>query len=242
MFATLLLALASGALGDVGHDARLYATVPLRWGGADWGATAAVLGTTGLLTLADAPVRDWTQAHRPTSLATASKVVRQAGEGRWTVPALGILWGAGAAMGSSRESRVGREGLEAFAFSGAVSQLIKYGAGRRRPIGNDPYAWNASRDNQDGLSFPSGHAQAAWSVLTVVALEYRGTPAVTPLVFGLAGACALSRLYDDRHWASDVFLGATLGFASGWAVVHWNRHGTDSTASQAPALRISIPF
>ena len=242
MFATLLLALASGALGDVGHDARLYATAPFRWGSAEWGTTAAVLGATGLLTLADAPVRDWTQEHRPISLATASKVVRQAGEGRWTVPALGVLWGVGAAAGSSRESRVGREGMEAFVFSGAISQLLKYGAGRRRPIGGDPYDWNASRDNQDGLSFPSGHAQAAWSVLTVVALEYRDVPAVSPLAFGLAGACALSRLYDGRHWASDIFLGAALGFASGWAVVHWNRHTTDSAAPQAPALGISIPF
>ena len=45
---------------------------------------------------------------------------------------------------------------------------------------------------------------------------------VSLLSYGLAGLAGLSRIYDNKHWASDVFLGAALGTVIGKAVVKLN--------------------
>jgi membrane-associated phospholipid phosphatase len=31
-------------------------------------------------------------------------------------------------------------------------------------------------------------------------------------------------MYEDKHWASDVFMGAALGAVSGWATVRYHHH------------------
>ncbi|MGD0267199.1 MAG: phosphatase PAP2 family protein, partial [Candidatus Methylomirabilota bacterium] len=45
---------------------------------------------------------------------------------------------------------------------------------------------------------------------------------VSILAYGLAGVAGLTRIYDDKHWASDVFLGAALGTLIGKAVAKLN--------------------
>jgi len=52
-------------------------------------------------------------------------------------------------------------------------------------------------------------------VATVFASVYKDKPWVGVLSYGIATGVALSRLNDDKHWASDVFIGAALGFAGG---------------------------
>jgi len=216
--------LPSADWSDIKADAGLYATAPIRWEAGDWGMAAGAVGLTALLVpLADRPVREWMQEHQSPAASRTADFVRQAGNGWWTVPLLGGLWGTGWALESPHEQRTAREATEAIAFSAVVSQALKYSAGRARPFANgDPWDWGDSRGNE-GKSFVSGHAQAAWSVLTVIGFEYRDVPVVAPLAFGLAGACSISRLYDDKHWTSDVVAGSLLGFASGYAVVRWNR-------------------
>jgi membrane-associated phospholipid phosphatase len=46
---------------------------------------------------------------------------------------------------------------------------------------------------------------------------------------------ATSRLYDNRHFLSDVIFGSALGIASGWTVV--GRHGRDSFAMMPAPVR-----
>ena len=226
---------------DIARDARFYATAPVRWEAGDWGMLAAAVGTTGLLTLADQPVRSFSLEHQSPGLSRGADFFRQMGNGWWTVPSLGVLWGTGIALDAPREQRVAREGMEALAFSTVVAQALKYSIARERPATtDDPYSFNKSRANGNGLSMPSGHSQAAWSVLSVVALEYQDVPGVTPVAFGAAALCAMSRVYDNRHWTSDVFAGSALGFASAWAVVHWNRRVQTTVAP--PAVGFAVTF
>ncbi|MEN9353478.1 MAG: hypothetical protein RL318_803 [Fibrobacterota bacterium] len=224
-------------------DARLYATAPVRWEAQDWGLLAAAVGGSLLLVpLADQPVRGWMREHQDPTVSRVADVVRQAGNGWWTVPMIGGLWGTGWVLDSPREQRVAREATEALLFSTVVSQGIKYAAGRRRPAGtnDDPWLWNDTRDGTFGNSFPSGHSQAAWSVLTVIGLEYKDVPGIAPLAFATAGACAVSRVYDNRHWTSDVVAGSLLGFASGWAVVKWNRARQVEATPQGVTLHMAF--
>jgi len=52
----------------------------------------------------------------------------------------------------------------------------------------------------------------SFAVATAFHLEYR-RPAVSVLAYSLAVLAGWSRIHDDYHWASDVFVGAALGTA-----------------------------
>jgi len=75
-------------------------------------------------------------------------------------------------------------------------------------------------------SFPSGHTVAAFSLATVVAMQYRDTVWVPIVSYTLAAGVGLSRLTEDKHWLSDVVVGGVLGQVIGRLVVrnHRRRH------------------
>jgi len=66
-----------------------------------------------------------------------------------------------------------------------------------------------------GASFPSGHAAQAFAAAEFMRMEYKD---VSPW-YGVAGyaaavATGMLRVYNDKHWMSDVVAGAGVGIAS----------------------------
>ncbi|HEX7078260.1 MAG TPA: phosphatase PAP2 family protein [Candidatus Eisenbacteria bacterium] len=85
-------------------------------------------------------------------------------------------------------------------------------------------------DGSDRLSFPSGHATAAFAAATVVARERGG--AIGWLAYGAAATAGYARVADRHHYLSDVVAGAILGRLIGRLVTRG-----PSTESAAPAVR-----
>jgi membrane-associated phospholipid phosphatase len=75
-------------------------------------------------------------------------------------------------------------------------------------------------------SFPSGHALVTFSLAAALAEEAR-TPWVTVLAYGGAAAVGWSRIYDDKHWTSDVAAGALIGIVAGRGAVRLLHRGRD---------------
>ena len=76
-------------------------------------------------------------------------------------------------------------------------------------------------DGSDCMSFPSGHTAEAFVGAEFMRLEYKD---VSPW-YGIAGyamatATGLLRVYNDKHWASDVIAGAGVGIAS-TRIAYW---------------------
>ena len=69
-------------------------------------------------------------------------------------------------------------------------------------------------------SFPSGHATVAFAAATVFALEYKDKPFVPILSYTAATLIGLSRITENKHWLTDVFIGAVLGYYTGKQVVN----------------------
>jgi len=93
--------------------------------------------------------------------------------------------------------------IRALMFTGATTGLLKASFRRQRP------------DESDHLSFPSGHTSSAFATATSLSMAYgwrAGVPAYSAAV--LTG---LSRMADNKHWASDVVAGGFLGFIWGRA-------------------------
>jgi membrane-associated phospholipid phosphatase len=100
---------------------------------------------------------------------------------------------------------------------------------RARPImfprqGNYWDSWFESKGSglRGNGSFPSGHTIAAFSIATIVAHQYRTHRWVPYVAYGMAGLVGFSRMSLSAHFASDVFVGAALGYSiSRFAVLQY---------------------
>ena len=143
------------------------------------------------------------------------------------------LYVIGRAAHSSRMADLGLHGTEALLVGQAFGTVIKGTVGRARPYqvadsnAHDFEFMRGFRKGNDYSSLPSGHAIAAFAAASAVTAEtskwwphsgvYIGT-----LMYGGATMVALERLYNDKHWASDVILAAGIGTFSGLKVVKYN--------------------
>jgi len=123
---------------------------------------------------------------------------------------------------------------QAYITSGAFNILIKNIAGRQRPsvynkdqveaapIFKGPFAKSGKDQNGKKLaaSFPSGHATLAFAAATVYAMEYKDKALIPIISYAGASLISLSRITENQHWVSDVFVGAALGYLSGRQVVN----------------------
>jgi membrane-associated phospholipid phosphatase len=78
------------------------------------------------------------------------------------------------------------------------------------------------------VSFPSGHTAASFAAAAVITDETSSWDSstariVAPIAYSSATLVALSRLYENVHWASDLPIGAAIGVLSGKAVVLWEQ-------------------
>ncbi|MFC1769993.1 phosphatase PAP2 family protein, partial [Nitrospirota bacterium] len=87
----------------------------------------------------------------------------------------------------------------------------------------------------------SGHSSAAFSVMTVFAHQYRDTKWVPYAAYGTAALTALSRVHDDKHWASDVLFGGAVGIFSARSVLDVHGEGSNKNVSITPIILSGRP-
>jgi membrane-associated phospholipid phosphatase len=199
---------------DVLHETGAIATSPLRWERSDWYEAGAVVGIAGGL-YAGADV--WAQH---AALRNQSRVAdrfadvgRGFGNGLYPGAALAVAYLGGEAAKDKRLRRASLDALESMAISGLFVTGSKFLAGRSRPyVGVGRGDWDGPSGSNAQYSIPSGHSAVAFSVATTFATEYGDVPGVAPAAYALAVLTALSRVYNNQHWASDVFVGGAVGY------------------------------
>ena len=128
-----------------------------------------------------------------------------------TVAMAGSTYLLGKFGGDDHAKEAGLLSLEALAHSQVASFAIKELTNRERPLDHD----GRGRFWAGGNAFPSGHAASAFAVATVFAYEYRDHIAVPIVAYSLASLISVSRAGARRHWASDIFVGSSVGFMIG---------------------------
>jgi membrane-associated phospholipid phosphatase len=161
----------------------------------------------------------------------------------------GGLYVVGRLAKFDRVADLGWHGTEAVLLADGMTYVIKGFAGRGRPLvsgGQDPDALYFAKGFGNGnyQSFPSGHSTTAFAAAAAVTNETtrwwpRSTWVVGPLMYGGAGAVAISRMYHNRHWASDVVMGAAIGTFTGRKVVQY-AHGHPGNLLDRVLLRVSL--
>ncbi len=160
--------------------------------------------------------------------------------GSWYgVSVIGAFTGLGLVMHNQKALETSYLAAESFLTSGLWVRALKMLAGRERPSAKNIYShesggewWgpmvefsskrNGGRSVSSFDAFPSGHTASAFSIATVFANQYSSTPVVPIISYSLASLVGIARIIDDTHWASDVFVGAVIGYLTSKEVMFNN--------------------
>jgi membrane-associated phospholipid phosphatase len=225
----LLLALPTALLAQ--NPTQPPGQSPL-FGKRDLLALGLVLGGTAVLFTVDRPIAEGVQG---TSFQRSARGMADMAAGIRSGSITGLAAAGGGAYlfgrltGLREVADFGLHGAEAVILTQGLGLLIKGVTGRARPNVDitDPYDfdWGGGFKGTSHNSFPSTYAILTFSAASVIVAETSrwwpgtGVWVVGPLAYTAAGLVGFSRMYGNKHWASDVFLAAGVGSYVGWKVV-----------------------
>jgi hypothetical protein len=223
----------------VAQDEWGLITAPTRWRERDAPMVAAFgLGTT-LALATDTDAMGKVGVH-PNREKQANKYSNYAG--LYAPPAalaLGFFVGSAQHNHHLQETSILAE--EAMVDSVILNTGLGYAIDRQTPKQGDRKGrvWvNGTKTWPDGQSMPSDHSILAWSFAHVVASEYSGW-ATKVTVYSLATSVSAARVVARKHFPSDVFVGAVLGYSIGGYVVH--RRSTESAFDNLSLTPVRTP-
>jgi membrane-associated phospholipid phosphatase len=126
------------------------------------------------------------------------------------IPLLAGYYGYGVLRDHAKAREIAVLGTESLLDGLIVAGVLKAATRRSRPDGNNPGDFWAG-----GTSFPSGHAIQMWSIASLVAHEYKGNTLVQVAAYSLASIVSASRVAAQKHFASDIVVGGTIGWFIG---------------------------
>ncbi|MBM3727835.1 MAG: phosphatase PAP2 family protein [Acidobacteria bacterium] len=130
----------------------------------------------------------------------------------------GGLYAAGAGRHDEGLKGTGLAAMEAVGHSLVLTYGLKALAARERPrtgsgrgsfLSGYDQVWKAEN------SFPSGHSMQSWALAAVVSRRHRHHRIVPWLAYAFASMVSVSRVAAQRHFLSDVAVGAGCGYLIG---------------------------
>jgi membrane-associated phospholipid phosphatase len=219
----------------LGSDLKQEITAPFHFRKKNWLTAGKVVLITGALMFADKPLQRFALKLRDSSqgVRNISKYITNFG-GLYETYTLAALGAYGLIFKNEKIKTTTLLATQAYLTGGAMERLLKFISGRQRPYYYNPNAVEAeptfhgpfSKAGKDingkrlQSSFPSGHATVAFAAATVFALEYKDKPFIPILSYSVATLIGLSRITENKHWISDVFVGAIVGYYTGKQVVN----------------------
>ena len=238
----------------LGSSLKQEFTKPFHMTKKDWGNFGKFAAVAVALSFADEPIQKSALKlkERNTGINNISKYVTNFGglyEG-YTLAALGAY---GFIFKNEKLKTTTLLATQAYITGGALGSVLKFVSGRTRPSFYEPgveaeprFLGPFSRTSRDAngkkaySSFPSGHTTVAFAAATVFASEYRNTPIVPVIAYTAATLIGISRITENKHWATDVLVGAAVGFLSGKNVV--NNYHRFAKIKEAEKKKNTISF
>lgn len=217
----------------VGYGKRIFGDIkelpskPASWSKGQWLLAGGVLAATGGSLFVDDSVADFYDSHRMEGLRNLSFAVTHFGDKQYQVPIISGMWAGGYLIGSMKMRKIAADATEASLIAALmINPVLNYLTGRALPSSGEspsnfrPFTWHR-------YSFPSGHSAAAFALASVLDVDLRDTFGYwhIPVVYGMAFGVAQSRLYDRKHYLSEVILGGAIGWSVGTWVASKDRTG-----------------
>ncbi len=198
-------------LGNVFKGIGYSYARPLHWQKKHWTTFGYVMGGTGLAYLVDTPTSDYFRGIKD----DVPKAIRDYGF-EYGSPSnnyliTGAVYLTGLAIKNEKLRRTGVLLISSASSAGLLQQILKSAVGRARPLSGknkDTYRplWAGDRKYH---SFPSGHAILAMTNAHAIAKQFKSVWIKTG-IYTLGSIPAISRLWEGKHWLSDVVLGVAI--------------------------------
>lgn len=190
------------------------------------------------------------------TLSSISSYVTNFG-GKYEVYSLAALGSYGFLFHNYKMQTTTLLATQAYITSGLLETGLKYITGRQRPgyvypnhtepeptfhgigysLGHNIY------NRKISTAFPSGHTTVIFAAATVFALEYKDVRWVPIAAYSAASLVGLSRITQNAHWASDVIVGATLGYLCGRQVVNnYHRYAKLKSPNKSGTLSFNLNY
>ena len=200
-------------------DAKYVISSPFRWNRSDWLKFSLAIGTTGGLMSVDERIRSFVQANRSSLSDKIVDVFKPLGASSTLLIVVGGTYLSGSITHNAKLQKIALLGSESMVISSVIVITIKILVGRNRPYTDKgAFAYSGPSLSDCKRSFPSAHTSIAFSVASCIADECEN-PLIAIIAYGLATTVGLCRIYSDKHWSSDVFVGALIGTFVGKTLV-----------------------
>jgi hypothetical protein len=228
----------SGEISDgarrLGAEALDLAVTPFQVDNGNILITLGVAGAIGLTYAYDKEIQDKLTSRPSRSLTNAANAASLAGDPFVHLGLATLVYGGAILADSPKWKEAGEMMGEALILADATTFLIKEASGRGRPDTTlkkgdfKPFGFKKDYD-----SLPSMHTSSSFALASVLAATSKSL-AMKASYYIAAAFVGYSRVYKNKHWASDVVLGAALGELCGRVVTsyHVNR-GRLALAPQA---------
>ena len=213
-----------------------------------WWHPLAAGGVVATLFLVDEPIQEFWQDHQGEFGDDLAEVAAE-----FHAPEVFVATSVGAmslglVLHDSWLAETGVQILAAYGLSSGMMITTKWIFGRSRPSETPDDVTNFDWFNGGSESaFPSGAAAVTFSLATTLADQIDNTP-VTILLYSAAALNSWSRVYTDKHWFSDVALGALYGISAAkivngrWRVFGWKPPTVGVMADGGVSLGYSYQF
>lgn len=185
---------------------------PLRWQKKDWLKFSTLIGTVGATMIFDKKIKNIALHNQNDFSNSVAGIAGTAGSnyGLFVFP---LVYATGLASGNKHIESIGLRGSKAMAISSAICLASKNIIRRSRPNASEtPFNYALPFSKYQYSSTPSAHTSIAFTMATVLVQEFPHEKWLAPVAYSVASLTGISRIYHNRHWASDVVLGAALGY------------------------------
>lgn len=184
-----------------------------------------LVATAPLALMVDSSVVATVQSFHDPALRTGLAVAKWFGEGIYLAAGSALLYVIGAATAVEQMRNIGRDVFLTLAWTGALTWSVKFLLGRARPFAREGVAsfhWFEFADRYQSL--PSGHTSTAFALASYGARKIDRWWSYA-LFFPLAALTGISRMYDNKHWLTDVAVGAAVGMWVGFNIASVSGNG-----------------
>jgi len=222
----------SSAARRLGNESVDLAVTPFRLENGSIFITLGVAGAVGLTYTFDRQIREKLADHSSRSLNKAADAGALIGDPYLHLGLATLVYGGAILADSAKWKETGEMMGEALILADAAAFIVKESTGRGRPLAT------SSKDNfrpfgfqNDFDSMPSMHTSSSFALASVLAATSESI-FMKAAYYGAATFVGFSRAYQNKHWASDVIVGAALGELCGRVVTSF--HANRSRVALAP--------
>ncbi|MBI9035733.1 MAG: phosphatase PAP2 family protein [Bacteroidales bacterium] len=237
---------AGSYFNSIATDTKDLATAPFKWDQKNWLKAGAITAAGVGLYFADPCIQKFSQRNKTTFTNNSSKnLLEPFGHGYYPAAIVGGFYMYAQIYKNERASHFALTTAKAAIINGAITYAVKHLAHRQRPfqgIEANHTKWDGPLGDFGQTSFISGHTVIAWTFATAISTEYSEYKWVPWLSYSMATLAGLSRIHDNKHWASDVFMGAAFAWFSTKFIFQKNKNTQSVMTKSSPIVTMDYGY